>query len=97
MLEINANSFIRLSDAIVIQALSDLDQFYAFNVETGDHFRLNGTAYWLLKNISSDTTFSTLLKAFCSEYSIDEKTARQDISDILRFFLNNNLITLQED
>ena len=97
MLEINDHTVFSLFDSIVMQALPDLDSFYAFNVETGEHYKLNSTAYWLLENIGQSKNYKALVQIFAREYDIDEATANKDIEDILHFGLDNNIIFKKEN
>ncbi len=97
MLEINEHTVFSLFDSIVMQALPELDSFYVFNVETGDHYKLNSTAYWLLENIGRSKNFKSLVQIFAREYGNDEATAEKDIEDILHFGLDNNIIFKKEN
>ena len=97
MLEIDNTTVFTLSDSIVMQALPELEQFYAFNVENGDHYNLNNAAYFILGKISRGATFKSLLQDFLTEYNIDKKTAHNDIEEILGFSLDNNLISIKEN
>ena len=97
MLEINEHTVFSLFDSIVMQALPELESFYAFNVETGEHYKLNNTAYWLLENIGQNKNFKSLVQIFAREYNIDEATAKKDIENILQFGLDNNIIFTKEN
>jgi len=97
MLEINDHTVFSLFDSIVMQALPELDSFYAFNVETGEHYKLNSTAYWLLENMGQSNNIKSLVQIFAREYSIDEATAKKDIENILHFGLDNNIIFKKEN
>jgi len=97
MLEINDKTVISLSDSIVLQSLPNLDMHYAFNIETGDHYKLNSSGYWLLKKITQGCSSDSLVQEFVSEYGIDKKTAQKDIDDIMQFTLNNKIISIEED
>ena len=97
MLEINNKTIISLSDSIVLQSLPDLDMYYAFNIETGDHYKLNSSAYWLLKKITRGYSSDSLRQEFISEYEIDAETAQKDIEDIMQYSLDNKIISIEED
>ena len=97
MLEISDKTLISLSDSIVLQSLSDLDMYYAFNIETGDHYKLNSSAYWILKKIDEGYSFNSLKQEFVSEYGIDKETAQKDIDDIVQYSLDNKIIIIEEN
>lgn len=96
MLEINDKTIISLSDSIILQSLPDLDMYYAFNIETGDHYKLNSSAYRLLEKVTQGHMPEPLKQAFISEYGIDEETAQKDIDDIMQFSLDNEIISIEE-
>lgn len=97
MLEIDDSTVFSLSDSIVMQALPELGSFYVFNVETGDHYKLNSTAYWLLEKIGKSKDIKSLVRIFTVEYDVDDATAEKDIEDILRFGLDNNIVLRREN
>lgn len=91
MLEIN--TILALSKNTIIQALPEIDQYYVFNTETGEHFKINATAYWVLETIGKIVTFEDLLKRFAETYGLNERKAKKDILDILNIALENQIIT----
>ena len=97
MLEINDKTIISLSDSIVLQSLPDLNMYYAFNIETGDHYKLNSSAYWLLEKVAQGYMPESLKQAFILEYGINSETAQKDIDDIMQFFLDNKIINIEGD
>ena len=94
MLEVvGAYAELALSDNILIRALPELDQYYAFNIENGDHFSLNFTAYWLFKEIGSGSKFGELTGKFADTFGLETEGAYRDISELIEFALENKIIT----
>lgn len=61
MLALNAEIRFQLEEDILLQALPELDHYYAFNVKSGDNFKLNHTAHWALENIGGRVKYGDLL------------------------------------
>lgn len=98
MLEaVGAYAELALSDNILIRALPESDQYYAFNVENGDHFSLNFTAYWLFKEIEGGCKFGELRGKFAETFGLGTEGAHRDISELIEFALENMIITRRQD
>ena len=62
MLALNAEIRFQLGEDILLQALPELDHYYAFNVKSGDNFKLNHTAHWVLGAIGGGVKYGDLLQ-----------------------------------
>jgi len=60
MLALKPDIRLTLGEDIMIQAIPELDHYYAFNVKNGDHFELNLTAHWVLDAIGQGVTLAEL-------------------------------------
>lgn len=92
MLALNPNSRFKLEDDILLQALPELDHYYAFNTKDGDNFKLNHTAHWALAAIGNGIDYLELLKRFSTKFDLDDKTAEQDLKEVLQYALENRII-----
>ncbi len=92
MLALNSEGSLQLCKDILLRALPELDHYYAFDIKSGDNFKLNHTAYWVLDRIGSGMKYPDVLKNFIEEFEIDESTAGQDLTEILQYALDNKII-----
>ncbi len=92
MLALKADTRLALAEDIMLQAIPELDHYYAFNVANGDHFELNHTAYWVLETIGQDVTLRQLRERFESQFHIDPGIADEDLAEVLGFGIENHII-----
>lgn len=92
MLALNTEIRFQLGEDILLQALPELDHYYAFNVKSGDNFKLNHTAHWALAAIGSGVNYLELLQGFSKRFDLDGKTAEQDLREVLQYALENKII-----
>lgn len=92
MLALKAETRLALAEDIMLQAIPELDHYYAFNVANGDHFELNHTAYWVLETIGQGVTLTQLRERFESQFDIDPGTADEDLTEVLGFGIENHII-----
>ncbi|GBE51623.1 hypothetical protein BMS3Bbin14_00077 [bacterium BMS3Bbin14] len=92
MLAINSDTKFVLAEGISLQGIPELEHYFAFNTSTGDHFKLNHTAHWVLEAIGSETSFQGLIDKFAKEYDLSQDTAQEDLSEIIRYALENSII-----
>lgn len=92
MLALNPDSRFELEEDILLQALPELDHYYAFNTKDGDNFKLNHTAYWALAAIGRGVNYSELLEVFSTKFDLDGKTAEQDLKEVLQYAIENKIM-----
>ena len=92
MLVLNAETRFQLEDNILLQALPELDYYFAFNVENGDNFKLNETAHWVLATIGNGINYSELGKNFSEKFEIEDEIAKQDLVEVLQYAIENKII-----
>lgn len=92
MLAINSGTRFTLTEGISLQSIPELDHYFAFNTSTGDHFQLNHTAHWVLESIGSGTSFQGLVDEFAVVYDLSQDTAKEDLSEVLRYAFENHII-----
>jgi len=92
MLALTKDSRFKLPEDILLQALPELDHYYAFNTTDGDNFKLNHTAHWVLTAIGNGVNYAELLEGFITKFEVDRKTAEQDLREVIQYALENKLI-----
>lgn len=92
MLEINLKDTFALSDNIFLQRISELEKYWVFNIETGEHYSLNQTSYWILEKLAESSPAKTVLKDFIEHFDVDENQGKNDFVEIIKGFLNEGII-----
>lgn len=92
MLALKPDIRLTLGEDIMIQAIPELDHYYAFNVKNGDHFELNHTAHWVLDTIGQDVTLAELGPRFAERFELDAKIADKDLIEVINFGIENHII-----
>jgi len=92
MLALKPDIRLTLGEDIMIQAIPELDHYYAFNVKNGDHFELNHTAHWVLDTIGQDVTLAELGSRFAERFELDAEIAGKDLSEVITFGIENHII-----
>jgi len=92
VLAINLDTKFVLAEGISLQGIPELEHYFAFNSTTGDHFKLNHTAHWALVAIGTEMSFQGLVDHFAKEYDLSQDTAKEDLLEIIRYALENNII-----
>jgi len=92
MLAMKPDTRLVLGEDIMIQALPELDHYYAFNVKNGDHFELNYTAYWVIEKIGQNVTLAELRPEFAKRFEINVEIAEKDLAEVIQFGVENNII-----
>jgi hypothetical protein len=92
VLEIDPKTEFAISENVILKALPEAGHYYAFNVENGDHFSLNSTAYWVLEKINQNGSVESLIKEFSKEFELKKEEAFGDLSELFRSALKNQII-----
>lgn len=92
MLEIDPKAEFVISENIILKAIPNSDQYYAFNVENGDHFSLNSTAYWVLQKVKHTNNAGSLLEDFIKTFELKKEEALKDLSELINSALENQII-----
>jgi hypothetical protein len=67
-------------------------KFYAFLIETGDHFNLNKTGFTILNNLNEEKSLDELVLLLSKEIIVDENTVVTDTIDFLELSEKNGII-----
>jgi hypothetical protein len=92
MLAIKPDARLALEEGIMVQAIAELDHYYAFNIMGGDQFKLNYTAYWVLEAIGNGANFQVLVDEFAQNFDLEEEKAEKDLAEVIQFALENSII-----
>ena len=92
MLALKPDTRLVLREDIMIQAIPELDHYYAFNVKNGDHFELNHTAHWVLEAIGQGVTLAELKPEFAKKFQLNAEIADKDLTEVIQFGIENNII-----
>ena len=86
-------SIYKLNDNIVIRKNDGTKQYWAFNTDSGDHYSLNSTSYWILERISSGPgTIDEVLTHFLQAFVVGHEEADKDFEEIIGSFLMEGII-----
>lgn len=92
MLEINQEDIFTLSDNIFLQKIEELEKYWVFNIETGEHYSLNQTSYWILEQIAENLPIENILRRFIGTFDVNENQGRNDLDEIINKFLKEKLL-----
>jgi len=92
VLALNSQSRLALREPIVLRSMPDADRYYAFDLDTGDQFALNETAYWVLEQVGDDGTLAEICRGFAEEFGVGHEVAREDVNGVAEFALQNGII-----
>ncbi len=83
MLVIVKESNLQLDDSIVLHCIPELDKYWAFNIESGDQYTLNHSAFYLLSLFKDIKTVRTALIEFADYFGVNSNVAAEDCLPLL--------------
>jgi len=92
MLEIKETDKFVLTENIFLQKISELEKYWVFNINSGDHYSLNETSYWVLEQIAKSLPLKSILENFLETFDIDNEEGKNDLFEITKGFLNEAII-----
>lgn len=92
MLEINEKNTFMLAENIFLQKINELDKYWVFNIDTGEHYSLNKTSYWILEQITENLPIKSILKNFLDGFDVDKNQGKDDFNKIVNDFFKEGLI-----
>ena len=96
MLEINKSDVFFLSDNAFLQKIEELGKYWVFNIETGEHYSLNETSYWILEQIALNLPIESILMDLVDTYDVDEEQGKNDLDETINKFLKEEIIKRRE-
>src|SRR3990172_5653175 len=79
MLALDPKTILALSPDILLRSIPDQGWYFAFDVASGDEFRLNGTSFWILEAISTGVAWTDLLAEFLAGFDVDPEQGEADL------------------
>jgi hypothetical protein len=68
------------------------DKFYAFCIDTGDHFTLNKTGFTILNYLKEDKTLDVIVSLLSGDMSVEGKIIYNDVIRFLELSEKNGII-----
>jgi len=96
MLEIRYDDIFALEESIFLQKISELAKYWVFNTDTGEHYTLNETSYWVLEQIAEGLPLKDILENFLNSFDVSKDRAKSDLEGIIHGFLNERIIKRRE-
>ena len=97
MLEINEKDTFMLADNIFLQKINELGKYWVFNIDTGEHYSLNETSYWILERLNDNLPVKTIIHDFLDNFDVEEKQGNDDFSKIVCNFIKEGIIKRRRD
>ena len=92
MLEINQDDSFILAENIFLQKIDEIGKYWVFNIDTGEHYSLNETSYWILEQVAEDLPAKDVLENFLKSFDVDENQGKDDFREIVKGFLAEGII-----
>ncbi len=70
------------------------DKYYAFCIDSGDHFTLNKTGFTILDSLKEGLSLEEIISSLSENMSLNPKTAKSDIIHFLVLSEENGIIAL---
>ncbi len=96
MLEIKEIDSFVLQDNIFLQKIGELGKYWVFNIDTGEHYTLNETSYWILEQIAENIPLQSILKGFLSSFNVNEAEGKSDFNEIITNYINEGILKRRE-
>lgn len=97
MLALDPGVILALAPDILLRALPNQRVYYAFNVATGDHFRLNRTSFWVLETIGRGVEWEPLTARFLDTFDVSPDDGKADLEAITNQLLQEQIVRKMTD
>ncbi len=92
MLGIDEETTLELSPSVLLRSVPARDVYYAFDISTGDSFRLNTTSFWILEAIGRGIGWAALREQFLGNFEVAREQGISDLVDTVRQFLHDGIV-----
>ena len=92
MLEIKDSKIFELPDNIFLQKIAELEKYWAFNVDKGEHYSLNESSYWILEKIAENMSLESIFKDFLDNFDVDKNKGKKDFNEIIMSFIKEGIL-----
>jgi hypothetical protein len=69
------------------------ETFWAFDLESGEHYEVNTTAFKVLEALEGGAELETIVLGLADEYGTDEDIVRADVAELLETCATEGLVT----
>ncbi|MBW1795160.1 MAG: PqqD family protein [Deltaproteobacteria bacterium] len=97
MLEINEDDVYCLSENIFLHKISELEKYWAFNIDSGEHYSLNETSFWIVERIAGTVPLKSILEEFLETFDVDNKQGKNDFCEVITGFVNEGIIRKEDN
>lgn len=97
MLALGPETRLALSTSIVLRSLPAYGAYFAFDITTGDQFRLNRTSFWILETIGCGVTWGDLLAQFLDSFDVTPQRGHEELAAIIDQFCKERIVRRQPD
>jgi hypothetical protein len=87
---LDLDSAYRLKSDIVLRSIKE--KYWALNIKTGNQYKLNEVAYYILKVLNEETTINDLADKVTSEYKVSKKDFINDYNSLINDALTNGIV-----
>lgn len=92
MLEINEDDVYCLSENIFLHKITELEKYWVFNIDSGEHYSLNETSFWILERIAGTVPLNSILEKFLETFDVHNKEGKNDFCEVITGFLNEGIV-----
>lgn len=97
MLEMNYDDIFILAENVFLQKIDELGKYWVFNVDTGEHYSLNETSYWILEQVAEELPLKDIFDKFVESFEVDKNQGEDDFREIMKGFLAEGIIKRGEE
>lgn len=97
MLEMNHEDMFMLAENIFLQKIDELGKFWVFNIDTGEHYSVNETSYWILEQLAGELTLKDVFERFVESFEVDKRQGEDDLKEAMEDFLAEGIIKRREN
>ncbi len=92
MLALEADTMLVLSPTVLLRSLPEQNWYFAFDVASGDQYRLNHTSFWILEAIGCGTSWAALRTRFLERFAVGVQEGTSDLAAIVAQFHEEKII-----
>ncbi|MCG2778336.1 MAG: PqqD family protein [Desulfobacterales bacterium] len=92
MLEINHDDIFILAENIFLQKIDEIGKHWVFNIDTGEHYSLNETSYWILEQVAEELPVKDIFEKFVESFEVDKNQSEDDFTEIMKGFLAEGIV-----
>jgi len=94
MLALKADDKIGLVPNIALHSNAQNNFFMAFNVITGEQFRLNTTSFWVMESITEGIEWAKLKESFFRRFEVGRAQGDKDLNSLASQLLELGLVEI---